>query len=316
MPKLAILIPGSAKPAFYSQIAAISLALRALRWTSWEPVIYAYFGEKNAGDDGEFVHWRQHLKDVEIFRVSPTRFSLEGNWAQVDSAMNLAPRDADAVLSMDADTLPVRNFEPVIEEIREADGIGGVLAHYPFPGSTGPTRGVWDEVTAGLTSKPLDFSYAHSLMGPADPAERREAPFYLNGGVIFYSRSSFERFVPRYLRVRNALMTRMANPDFSAQVATTIAIAEEGIPSVALPMRYNFPNDPVAEALYPGELDEVAIFHYLRTTSFDRHRIFASAEEYALFMGMPLTGANLRFQQAVRAMFGEAYPFGQGEPAK
>jgi hypothetical protein len=44
VPKIAILIAGSPNAAFYSQVAAISAALRALPWARWEPAPYLYLG--------------------------------------------------------------------------------------------------------------------------------------------------------------------------------------------------------------------------------------------------------------------------------
>jgi hypothetical protein len=51
------------------------------------------------------------------------------------------------------------------------------------------------------------------------------------------------------------------------------------------------------------------IYHYLRTTHFDRHLIFSSAERYHAFLDLKLTGSNHDFQHAVRALLGSQYPF-------
>jgi hypothetical protein len=309
MPKLAILIPGSANAAFYSQIAAISLALRKIEWRTWEPEVHAFFGDNCAQGDEDFAVWQEHLTDVEVFRVSRKQFDRHNNWAQVDATMRLAPRDADVLLSLDADTLPVRNFEDILDRVLQEDGIAGVLAHYPFPGDGASSREDWARSCAGLLEQPLPFDYSYSLMTPQDNAESRAAPFYLNGGVVFYSQKSFGRFFPSYVRVRHALMKRLPNPDFSAQVGMTIAMAEEGIRAIELPMRYNFPNDPLADALHAGELQEAVFFHYLRTSVIQRHQIFTDPVRYQEFLSLPLSGVNDAFRQAVRRLFGTHFPF-------
>ncbi len=74
-------------------------------------------------------------------------------------------------------------------------------------------------------------------------------------------------------------------------------------------MRYNFPNDPIAEQMYPAELDRAVVFHYLRTDTFDRHQIFVTTEQYQRFLALHLQGVNRRFQEAVRTIIGERYPF-------
>ena len=105
------------------------------------------------------------------------------------------------------------------------------------------------------------------------------------------------------------IMRRMFQPDFSGQVALTLAIAAAGARTAALPMRYNFPNDPIAEMMYPEEQNHVAVFHYLRTERFDRHKIFTTAEQYSRFLALPLAGAELAFQRSVLRILGSDYPF-------
>ena len=77
-------------------------------------------------------------------------------------------------------------------------------------------------------------------------------------------------------------------------------------------MRYNVPNDSVAEAMYGDELARPAIVHYLRTSEFDRHCIFAGPAAFAAFVQQPLSGVNRVFRDAVVARFGESYPFPRG----
>jgi hypothetical protein len=104
-------------------------------------------------------------------------------------------------------------------------------------------------------------------------------------------------------------MHGLSSADFSGQVALTLAMAAKRAGTWALPMRYNFPNDPVAERMYPTELEQAVVYHYLRTDVFDRHQIFVSADTYERFLALPLGGVNRRFQNAVRRIVGESYPF-------
>jgi hypothetical protein len=308
MPKVAILIAASPTRAFFSQIAATSLALRKLRWSRWEPVIYAYMGGER--DEAAFAEWLPHLRDVEIVRVSTSRSERDGDWAQCDDVFRLAPRDADVLLAMDADTLLVANLEQVLDDVVDKDAVAGVIAHSsPFPGSS--TRDGWTRAAEGLIDVPLDFSFTHTLMSTELPHARRAAPFYLNFGVVFFPRVSFDNIARRYLAFRQELMTRMEDKShFSGQVALTLAITAAGARTWELPMRFNFPNDPIAGRMYPEEEGNVAVYHYLRRTNFDRHRIFTSADEYSRFMALPLAGVDRAFQQTVARIIGTDYPFG------
>ena len=74
-------------------------------------------------------------------------------------------------------------------------------------------------------------------------------------------------------------------------------------------MRYNFPNDPIADGKYSSEIGQLCLIHYLRTELFDRHKIFASADAFEAFMGLQLGGSNRIFQDRVREITGGIYPF-------
>jgi len=327
MPRVAIVIAASPTRAFYSQVAAFSLALRKIPWSRWEPNVHVYIGGEH--DAAAHAEWRPHLREVEISWVSEARFAREGDWTQSDDAFRFAPRDVDVLLAMDADTLPVASLETVLDRVLETGSVAGTLAHYPTtlhhtfdmatssfsllpvssPFDERSVRESWERLSRGLLDVPLEFSFSHSLMDPGACDEHRLAPFYLNFGVVFFPAASFDGVARRYLTLRPAVAERMDDPAFSGQVALTLAVAAAETRTWALPMRYNFPNDPVAERMYPEELAHVAVFHYLRTGSFDRHAIFTNRDEYNKFLGLSLTGVNLRFQQSVRDIFGSDYPF-------
>ena len=160
------------------------------------------------------------------------------------------PAEADVLLAMDADTLPVDVLEPVLEQVRETGAIAGVIAHYPpFPQPPEARRPAsirerWRQLSQGLLDAPLDSRYSHADRYEID-TEQRAAPFYLNFGVVFFPRDAFRRIAPLYLTLRPQLMARMLFPDFSGQAALTLAIAAEKEPKTwALPMRTNSPTRP------------------------------------------------------------------------
>lgn len=308
MPKVAILIAASATPAFYSQIGILNLALRKLPWSRWRPRVHVYIGgSRDVDADNE---WLPRLNDLEMIWVPWERFEREGDWAQSDDVFRFAPSDADVLLAMDADTFPVADLECVLDRVLETGSIAGVIAHYPFPRFPETSvREAWADVARGLVDVSLNFAFAHTLMGPDIPPAHRLTPFYLNFGFVLFPGAAFEEVAWRYLAIRPNLMDRMPDPDFSGQAALTLAINAAGARTRALPVRYNFPNDPIAAAMHPTELANVAVFHYLRTSTFDRQRIFANAQEYAQFLALPLTGVDLAFQQSVKKIIGPEYPF-------
>jgi hypothetical protein len=308
MGKVCFLVPGSPNAAFFSQIAALGLALRRLTWTRWEPTLFAVFG--GDFDPAAYAAWEPHLQDIDKFFVALPRFRRDGLWAQSDDVFRFAPSDADVYVAIDADTLPVAGFEDLLDQIFEQRAVGGVMAHFPFPLYPGLTVSeAWSRAAEGITALP-EFAHCHSLLDPSEPLEMRLTPFYLNFGVVFFAKPAFDLVAPRYLAIRELLMKRLPKPKFSGQVALTLAISDTGVRTMELPMRFNFPNDPIAARLHPAEALQPVIFHYLRTKEFDRQKIFTSHHEYQSFLGLQLEGVNKVFQDHVRRVAGEVFPFG------
>jgi hypothetical protein len=308
MRKLAILIPGSPTAAFFSQIAAIDLALKRLPWTHWRPVIHACFGgEYTTETDAAWLRWRPHLSDVHILHSSASSWNEVENWSQVDLSIASAPRDCDVVMCLDADTLPVQGFEDIVERVARDNLVAGAMAHYPVPPAKDPLAD-WAR-WGSLIDRKLQYSYRYALTYPHEDEGRRLTPFYVNGGVMFFGQQAFDLYARAYFRYRERLMSEMELNDFAAQVAFTLAVVQEGLAEWELPLRYNFPNDPIAVELHPREAENVVIYHYLRKTEFDRHLIFTSRAEYERFLALPLEGVNLQFRDAVRRVIGDTYPF-------
>lgn len=309
MPKVVFLIPASPSRAFFAQIAAFNAALRELTWDRWQPSVLVCLGGEP--DSTALEEWWPYLRDVTMVFAPRSQWETTPFfYAQIEGLLRWAPRDADVFVRMDADTLPVGDLEDVLDHVAETTSIAGVMAHFAFPNWRGTTsREAWLRVADGLISAPLDFKYTYSLTGSDVFEEYRVAPFYPNDGAVFIPKDLFEEFTQRYLSLRPKLMDRLPVPYFSGQIALSLAVAEMGARTCALPMRYNFPNDELAEKRFPEELENAKIFHYLRTDGFDRQRIFADGKSYRDFLKAPLTGSNKVFQQCVGNILGARFPF-------
>lgn len=308
MKLVAIMVPITANSGFLGQVAAIRCALLQLRWERWTWQLHICIG---GYFDAIFLDmWRQQLPEVSITLASAARFGRDGDWAQSDDQLRCAPRDADVVMAMDADVLPVAGFEDILDRVEQTGCVAGVMAHYRFPGWEGQTPCQdWQTIAAKVLSRPLDFANTYSLVASDAPEEQLKAPFYINFGAVFFAASAFHQLLPTYLRIRHQIERLLPTPDFSAQVALTLALTEEAIPTLALPMRYNFPNDETAALRYPEELEHVAFWHYLRTNKYNRQMIFASPAQYRHFVSLALKGPHLKFQQTVVRLLGNSWPF-------
>lgn len=293
-----------------SQIAAFNFAVKRLKWTHWLPTILVCFGEGLDRDAYEaYDNWRAYLKDPTIVFASESQPN-EYWHNQMDGIYRWAPRDADALVRMDADTLPVGNLEDILDLVVERSAIAGTIAHYRFPAAPGVSnQEAWLKAAEGLTPKPLQFDYNYALVGTDVNAQDRSTPYYLNDGCVFFARRYFDEFVPLYLDMRPKIMKRLEAPWFACQVALTLAVASIDLPAIALPLRYNFPNDEVASDRYPEEMRAAVVMHYLNRKEFNRHDIFRSADSYSDLMSKPLNAPNEAFRLAVLKIFGKAYPF-------
>ena len=314
MKHVAFLVAASPNAAFFSQVAVLRRAFDRLPWTRWRFTLHVYLG--GTPEAGALEAWTPHLRGVDLRWSTAEDEQRDGDWAQSDDVFRHAPAAADVLVALDADTLPVRSLEPILDDVVADDVVAGTLAHYPTiidnrdgAAQEPSIRDAWLRLTSGLVTTPLDFTFSHSLMDAESPAALREAPFYLNFGVVFLPRQHFDRIAREYLRLRPLLERRMSDGDFSGQAALTLAIAGSGAGTRALPLRYNFPNDPAAVRLHPGELEQVVVHHYLRTWAYDRHRIFRSAGDYHAFLSQPLEGVDQCFQADVRRTVGDSYPF-------
>jgi hypothetical protein len=91
---------------------------------------------------------------------------------------------------------------------------------------------------------------------------------------------------------------------FRPQLARTLAIYKENLPRRALPVRYNFPNDPRFDSAYPQELPQIAALHYLRQAVVHRDRDFEDAPAVArLVARTDLTGTNELLRRRVAALY-------------
>jgi hypothetical protein len=308
MNKVAFVVPISPTEGFFSQVAALNLALGALDWRRWSPSLHILVGGDL--DVRTFQRWQPYLREASTILVPPAQFAREGIWAQSDGVFRWIPGDADVIVAVDSDILPVGDLEGVLDRVVDTTSVAAVIAHYAFPFWPGSqSREAWARVGEGLVRQSLRFEHSYSMAGTdADPDEQA-TPFYPNFGIVFFPSSIFQTFAGKYLYLRPKVAERLPDPYFSGQVALALALAEMGTSTWALPMRFNFPNDAAAAARYPDELDHVAVFHYLRTETFDRARIFANAAEYDRLLHAPLEGVNRIFQQYVRKVLGPDYPF-------
>ena len=73
-------------------------------------------------------------------------------------------------------------------------------------------------------------------------------------------------------------------------------------------MRYNWPNASDAARLYPEEIPEIRVLHYLRRTELQRDRIFCDRESFEQFLQTRFSEVgNQLLQERVRKLTNGVY---------
>jgi hypothetical protein len=306
--RLCYLIPASPTDGFLGQIAMFRRSLDDLGGIYRDARLIAILGDATIQEIP--ARWRPWFVRIEVHHVPRESFLRHSYRAQAWGRWGLVPADCDVAIFADADAMPIRPIDDLLANLVDAPGIAGTIAHHPFPQHPGedPDR-TWDSLARELIGRELPREHAYTLAGGSDPAAPWPSPFYLNFGFVVVSRRVVELIAPTFLELAPRLETRLAAPDFSGQIALTLAAYAHDVRRHAVGLRYDFPNDRTAEARHSAELPDVRVIHYLRTHRFDRQRIFAAGAAFDDFLRLELVDSERVFQDRIRAITAGRYPF-------
>lgn len=307
MMKLEFLLCGSPTDAFFSQMAFFRLCLKRLVGACRNARMVCVFG-----DHEEAVvpaRWRPWFEDIEVHWAHRPGEANPSHVLQHNMRFELLDPQADVSFICDADVAMVRAPDALAKRLLQDPALAGVIAHVHFPDPSRETRDIeaeWSELAEATIGRPLERPYRYTLLSPDVP---HRIPFYINLGVLAGPPSLLRRFHERDLQIRPIVAQRLGHW-WAPQVSLALTCADLALPTLALPMRYNFPNDATADGLYPKELEEVVLMHYLREQHFKRGQIFAGSAAFQQFLALKLEGSNHVFQQFVHSATGGAFPFG------
>ena len=311
MTKLEFLTCGNHTDAFLSQIAVRRLMLDSLGGDyASARLVLCVGGSERAPLP---MRWQQHFERIEVVWAEGNEYRLHGDLAQSNLVYQLIDDLADISFVCDADTLLLRPLpSDFINTMTRHPALTGCIAHYPPPmidfRSRPPqvissARELWEILGQKTLGRRIDLPFHYTLQ-----EEPEACPFYINLGFFAGTPSLFREYYPMY----SALIPRVKevlHNDFYEQIALTLAIESLTLPTRTLPIRFNFPNDPKADALYPDDAAGILNIHYLRTNAFDRHQIFSTEQGFDKFMSLPMAGSNAIFQERIREITGGVYPF-------
>jgi hypothetical protein len=296
--KLEIRIPISPEPHFFRQVEYITRACAALGGSLGEARILVSVGaDCEPRDLYRELAWS--LGRVEWSWVDRELFRRESFHATGKDRFK-HPTDADYVLLLDADTLIVRGFEDLLMSLAISPSVAGVMAHVP------PFNGMkvnWRDVFAALGQPFPSGRFEHTGWGTMyGPPVDRFGPIYYNFGVVFVPGPVLLDLGAAY--VRQFGRPAPIHPYFVGQLAFTLAIYELGLPHVALPLRYNFPNYVWADQRQAQDLADVRIIHYMSEETIGTRRDTWGIEaNFQTFLARTdLVGANETLRRAVATL--------------
>jgi hypothetical protein len=308
-PRICFCIPASPDDGFFSQLALFRLSLDTLGDIYRDAHLFVTLGGREPVTTPE--RWSSSLaRNTSVRHVGADLFDRYGPFAQGNARLLHDYDGFDAVIFCDADTLFVRPIDDLLSESRAEPAVAGVIAHYPFPHDDGEdVEALWHALARAHAGRPIRLDHHHTLVPYRDRAGFPRCPFYVNHGFVLLKPAVIRTIAASYLEIRDRLLGQAKNPRFTGQMALTLALLRHEVPTRAVGMRFNFPNDPVADRLHPEELADVRMLHYLRTERFDRSAILTTPANFASFLTLPLTGSDLLLQRHVRRITGGHYPF-------
>ena len=292
-PDLEIRIPVSPRRDFFHQVRFFEHNLRRLGGAYRRALLRVVVGDDadmaavrraNAWSAGRAVEWIGVPQDI---------FARHGMWGTADWRLMLPP-EGDLVVLADADTVWLRDIDPLRHAIGPGAVAAGHMAHVapPVPQDAGllagtPRAAIWPALLQVFGLPMPDRLHPYSM----DPdATFGLAPAYFNLGFVALTPEAARACARRVLPVQDRLL-EVCRSRMRCQIALTLACLIEGVALEILPAAYNAANDPVHFAHNRLSADAVRVLHYLRTGEVRRERIVLpehQAETLALRPPHPL----------------------------
>ena len=301
--RLEIRVPISPTADFFRRVHFMAASLRQLGGTLADhEFVVCVGGDEEPRDLSRDLPWSKNYP-ITWRWVNRARFQKDSYW-ETSREIFRRPVRGKFVMCADADVIFVRDFSDLLEDLEKSPAVAGVIAHAPpFPKL--PPSEIWDRLCAEYGVPVPPSIHEHTGWGFMVKApEHRYTPSYYNFGMVI-APGEMMNAIATEIAAAYDLVTKRLTTFFLFQIALTLAIQKKNLPSRALPLRYNFPNDPRFDQKYPDELADVRILHYLRCETVHRENDFAASERVAALIRRPdLQGSN----ELLRKRLEELYP--------
>lgn len=308
-------VPISPTPDFFRRIHFMAASLRRLSASIGEFLLVVCVGGDNEPFDlNAALPWAGHYPIVWHW-ADRVRFQRDSFW-ETSREIFRQPIQAPVVICADADVLFVDDFSELVRELESTPAVAGVIAHAP-PFRDERFAEIWNDLCAGYEVPPPAFEYEHTGWGfMMNRPVLRYTPAYFNFGMVA-APAALMGIISAEIEAADNYVNASLDTFFRFQIALTLTILKHNLPVRALPLRYNFPNDPAFDARYPEELENVRIIHYLRCETVHREKDFVTLENAQTLAGRTdLTGSNERFRASIAELYPEVAQEESGKPRR
>jgi hypothetical protein len=303
MSRLEIRVPISPTPDFFRRVHFMAASLRRIGGVLADhEFVVCVGGDEEPDDLYERVPWSKNYPIIWRW-ADRERFRQDGYWETCREICR-QPARGGYLMYADADVIFVRDFSDLLDDLDRSPAVAGVIAHAPPFGKTLPME-IWEKLFKdyGITTPPS--IHEHTGWGfMVNAPEHRYTPVYFNFAMVLAPAEIMNQISAEIVTAED-FVNRSLTTFFRFQIALTLTIQKKSLPSRALPLRYNFPNDPGFDQKYPDELADVRVLHYLRCETVHRENDFADLERVAaLIRRRDLEGSN----EILRRRLEELYP--------
>jgi hypothetical protein len=288
---LEIRVPISPMPHFFRRIHFLAASLRRFGGAISDHCITVFVGgDEEPRNLYEALPWSG--KYPIVWRWADREAFRRDSYWETSREVFRHPAKARYVMCVDADVIFVRDFSDLLTRLDHEPAVAGVIAHAsPFRNPT-PLE-TWQSLAEAYGIPSLDADYEHTGWGfMARHEAHRLTPVYFNFGMVIAPSEMMDK-IGAGIADADKFVTENLDTFFRFQIALTLVIKKNQLPTIALPMRYNFPNDPGFDRRYPEELRDIRILHYLRCEIVHRENDFFSLEKVAaLIKRSDLQGSN------------------------
>ncbi len=300
--RLELRVPISPTPHFFRRIHFLAASLRRLgRGLADHEIIVFVGGDEDPRDLYQALPWSRNYPI--IWRWADREAFRRDNYWETSREVFRHPTRARYVMCVDADVIFVRDFFDLLTSLDKIPAVAGVIAH-SSPFYDGVPAEKWARLAQAYGVSVPEFAHEHTGWGfMGSHPDFRLTPVYFNFGMVMAPAEMMNK-ISADIADADQVVTENLDTFFRFQIALTLVLQKHQLPTQALPLRYNFPNDPRFDKEYPNELNDVRILHYLRCEIVHREKDFDNLEKVAaLVRRSDLTGSNEVLRQSLEKLF-------------